>query len=114
MRRPKLWSAEEPNLYTVVTTLLAPDGREVEHTSSWVGFRRVEVRNRQMLVNGAPVRITGVNRHEHDDTHGKAVTREGMLRDVFTMKQFNVNAVRTSHYPNDHTGMSSVTSTGCT
>ena len=101
VRRPKLWSAEEPNLYTVVTTLVAPDGKEVEHTSSRVGFRRVEVRNRQMLVNGQPVRITGVNRHEHDDTHGKAVTREGMLRDVRTMKQFNVNAVRTSHYPND-------------
>ncbi len=102
VRRPKRWSAEEPNLYTVVTTLVAPDGQEVEHTSSRVGFRRVEIRGRQMLVNGpAPVRITGVNRHEHDDTHGKAVTREGMLRDVFTMKQFNVNAVRTSHYPND-------------
>ena len=101
VRRPKLWSAEEPNLYTVVTTLIAPDGSVVEHTSSRAGFRRVEVRNRQMLINGAPVRITGVNRHEHDDTHGKAVTREGMLRDVRTMKQFNVNAVRTSHYPND-------------
>ena len=101
VRRPRLWSAETPHLYTLVVTLVAPDGREVEHTSSRIGFRRVEVRNRQMLVNGAPVRITGVNRHEHDDTHGKAVTREGMLRDVQVMKQFNVNAVRTSHYPND-------------
>ena len=101
VRAPKLWSAESPNLYTIVTTLLAPDGREVEHTSSRVGFRRVEVRARQLLVNGAPVRVTGVNRHEHDDTTGKAITREGMLRDVLTMKRFNVNAVRTSHYPND-------------
>jgi beta-galactosidase len=101
VRRPLLWSAEVPNLYTAVTTLVAPDGREVEHTSARVGFRRVEVRNRQMLINGQPVRITGVNRHEHDDTHGKAVTREGMLRDIRVMKQFNVNAVRTSHYPND-------------
>jgi beta-galactosidase len=101
VRAPKLWSAEKPNLYTVVTTLLAPAGREVEHTSSRVGFRRVEVRHRQMLVNGAPVRITGVNRHEHDELRGKAVTREGMLLDVLTMKRFNVNAVRTSHYPND-------------
>ena len=101
VRRPKLWSAEAPTLYTVVTTLVAPDGREVEHTACRIGFRRIEVKNRQMLVNGAPVRITGVNRHEHDDTHGKAVTREGMLRDVRVMKQFNVNAVRTSHYPND-------------
>jgi beta-galactosidase len=101
VRRPQRWSAEAPQLYTVVVTLAGPDGREVEHTSSRVGFRRVEVRNRQLLINGAPVRITGVNRHEHDDTHGKAVTREGMLRDVRVMKQFNVNAVRTSHYPND-------------
>ncbi len=101
VRRPRLWSAETPTLYTVVTTLVAPDGREVEHTACRIGFRRVEVKNRQMLVNGAPVRITGVNRHEHDDTYGKAVTREGMLRDVRVMKQFNVNAVRTSHYPND-------------
>ncbi len=101
VRRPLRWSAEAPHLYTAVVTLVAPDGREVEHTACRVGFRRVEVRNRQMLVNGQPVRITGVNRHEHDDTRGKAVTRAGMLLDVQVMKQFNVNAVRTSHYPND-------------
>lgn len=101
VRAPKLWSAETPALYTAVATLLSPEGREIEHTSSRVGFRRVEVRDRQMLVNGQPVRITGVNRHEHDERHGKAVTREGMLQDVRLMKQFNVNAVRTSHYPND-------------
>jgi beta-galactosidase len=101
VRRPKLWSAEAPNLYTAVFTLVGPDGREIEHTSSRIGFRRIEVKDRQLLINGAPVRITGVNRHEHDDVRGKAVTREGMLRDVRLMKQFNVNAVRTSHYPND-------------
>jgi len=101
IRRPKLWSAESPARYTVVTTLVGPDGTELEHTACHIGFRRVEVRGRQMLVNGQPVRITGVNRHEHDDTRGKAVTREGMQRDVRVMKQFNVNAVRTSHYPND-------------
>lgn len=101
VRAPRRWSAETPELYTVVTTLVGPGGDELEHTACRIGFRRVEVRDRQMLVNGAPVRITGVNRHEHDDTHGKAVTREGMLRDIRLMKQFNVNAVRTSHYPND-------------
>jgi beta-galactosidase len=101
VRRPKLWSAETPALYTVVVTLVSPEGVEVEHTATRIGFRRIEARDRQMLVNGAPVRITGVNRHEHDDVRGKAVTREGMLRDVRLMKQFNVNAVRTSHYPND-------------
>ena len=101
VRRPQRWSSEAPNLYTAVFSLVAPDGREVEHTSCRIGFRRVEVRDRQLLINGAPVRITGVNRHEHDDVRGKAVTLEGMLRDVRLMKQFNVNAVRTSHYPND-------------
>ncbi|MCW5549831.1 MAG: DUF4981 domain-containing protein [Opitutaceae bacterium] len=99
--RPQLWSAESPALYTAVVTLVGPEGREVEHTACRVGFRRIEVRDRQLLINRAPVRITGVNRHEHDDVHGKAVTRAGMLQDVLTMKRFNVNAVRTSHYPND-------------
>jgi len=61
----------------------------------------VEVRNRELLINGKPVLIIGVNRHEHDDRRGKAVTREGMLRDVVAMKHHNINAVRTSHYPND-------------
>lgn len=101
VRAPKLWSAEAPQLYRAVVTLVGPDGREIEHTGCRVGFRRVEVRDRQLLINGAPVRIHGVNRHEHDDTRGKAVTREGMRRDAEVMKQFNVNAVRTSHYPND-------------
>ncbi len=101
VRRPRLWSAEAPHLYTLVTSLVAPDGREVEHTACRVGFRRIEARDRKLLVNGAPVRITGVNRHEHDDVRGKTVTLEGMLRDVRLMKQCNVNAVRTSHYPND-------------
>lgn len=101
VRRPKHWSAEEPTLYTVVVSLLDAEGREWEHTSCRIGFRRIEVRDRQLLINGAPVRITGVNRHEHDDVRGKAVTLEGMRRDAVLMKQFNVNAVRTSHYPND-------------
>lgn len=99
--RPALWSAESPALYTAVITLVGPKGEAVEHTACRIGFRRIEVRNRQLLINNAPVRITGVNRHEHDDVRGKAVTREGMEQDVRVMKQFNVNAVRTSHYPND-------------
>lgn len=99
--RPRLWSAESPALYTVVITLVGPQGEEVEHTACRVGFRRIEIRDRQLLINNAPVRIHGVNRHEHDDVHGKAVTREGMLQDVLVMKRFNINAVRTSHYPND-------------
>ncbi len=99
--RPQLWSAESPALYTAVVSLVGPKNEAVEHTACRVGFRRIEIRDRQLLINNAPVRITGVNRHEHDDVHGKAVTREGMLQDVRVMKQFNVNAVRTSHYPND-------------
>jgi len=99
--RPALWSAEAPQRYTVVVSLVAPDGREIEHTSVRTGFRRVEIRNRELLINGKPVLIVGVNRHEHDDRRGKAVTREGMLRDVLAMKRHNINAVRTSHYPND-------------
>lgn len=99
--KPLRWSAETPHLYTVVVTLIDPQGREVEHTAVRLGFRRIELGDRQLLINGQPVRITGVNRHDHDDTRGKAVTREGMLRDVLTMKRHNINAVRTSHYPND-------------
>ena len=72
-----------------------------ETVSTSLGFRDVEIRDRQLLVNGEPVLIAGVNRHEHDDTRGRGVTRELMERDVRLMKQFNVNAVRTSHYPND-------------
>lgn len=101
VKSPKLWSAETPHLYTAVITLLGPDGAALEHTATRVGFRRIETRARQLLINGQPVRITGVNRHEHDDRRGKSVTREGMLQDIRVMKQHNLNAVRTSHYPND-------------
>lgn len=92
---PSLWSAEQPTLYTLELTM---DGETV---STSVGFRNVEVQGRQLLVNGAPVLISGVNRHEHDDTRGRVISRELMERDLRQMKRFNVNAVRTSHYPND-------------
>ncbi len=95
VRSPRLWSAEEPALYT----LELDAGGETVTTS--LGFRDVEIRDRHLLVNGEPVLIAGVNRHDHDDRRGRAVTRELMERDVRLMKQFNVNAVRTSHYPND-------------
>jgi beta-galactosidase len=101
LARPRLWSDETPYLYTLVLSLVSPRGRAVEHTAVRVGFRRVEVRDRQLLINGQPVTIRGVNRHDHSDTRGKAVTRKDMLTDVLLMKQFNFNAIRTSHYPND-------------
>ncbi|MDQ3814105.1 MAG: DUF4981 domain-containing protein [Armatimonadota bacterium] len=98
---PRLWSSEAPNLYTVVVSLVNPLGECVEATGLRVGFRRIEVKNNELLINGKAVMIKGVNRHEHDDTRGKALTRESMLADIRLMKQFNFNAVRTSHYPND-------------
>ncbi|MDO9246848.1 MAG: glycoside hydrolase family 2 TIM barrel-domain containing protein, partial [Phenylobacterium sp.] len=97
---PRLWSSETPNLYTLVVTLHRGDGPAVEASSVRVGFRRVELGDRELLINGRPVMIAGMNRHEHHPVRGKAITREDMLADVLLMKQFNVNAVRTSHYPN--------------
>ena len=96
-----LWSDETPNLYTLVVSLLNPEGAIVECTSVRFGFRTVEVKDRQLLVNGKPVLIKGVNRHDFHERYGKTVPRETMLQDIKLLKQFNFNAVRTSHYPND-------------
>ena len=101
VRRPHLWSSEDPYLYRLIVALVDPEGRCLEATSCSVGFRSIEIRDRQLLINGRAVLIKGVNRHDHDDSSGKAVSREMMRRDVELMKQFNFNAVRTSHYPND-------------
>jgi beta-galactosidase len=95
LAKPLLWSAETPHLYTL--TVSAGD----DEVSTRIGFRSVEIAGRQLLVNGRAIRICGVNRHDHDDTRGRAVTRELMERDARLMKAFNVNAVRCSHYPND-------------
>ena len=97
--KAQLWSAETPHLYRAVVTLTTPDGEE--HTTTFFGFRRIEVRGRDLLINGRRVLIKGVNRHDHDDIAGKAVSLERMTRDIELMKQFNFNAVRCSHYPND-------------
>ncbi len=98
---PRLWSHETPHLYTLVVSLRDAEGRMVQAQSCRVGFRTVEVRDRQLLINGRPVYIRGVNRHEHDERRGKALTVESMLADIHLMKRHNINAVRTSHYPND-------------
>ena len=95
------WSAEHPNRYRVVAELLDPHGAVAEVHAQLVGFRHVEVANRQMLVNGQPVWVFGVNRHDHHPTRGKAVTVEDIRADLLLMKSHNVNSVRTSHYPND-------------
>jgi beta-galactosidase len=99
--RVRAWSAETPHLYRLLVTLVDPEGVCREVVTCRVGFRTVEVKERELLVNGRPVLIKGVNRHDHDDRSGKAVTRESMRQDLVLMKQFNFNAVRTAHYPND-------------
>ena len=96
-----IWSAEHPNRYRITAELLAPDQSVVEVRAQVIGFRHVEVRDRQLLVNGQPVWIFGVNRHDHHPARGKAVTLDDMRADLIAMKQHNINAVRTSHYPND-------------
>lgn len=97
----KLWSAEEPNLYKLLVTLKNSKGETVEVIPQNVGFRSVEIKNAQILVTGKPILIKGVNRHEVDPDGGYYVSRERMEQDVRLMKENNINAVRTCHYPND-------------
>ncbi|WP_205783203.1 glycoside hydrolase family 2 TIM barrel-domain containing protein [Flagellimonas allohymeniacidonis] len=98
---PKKWSAEHPNLYTLVFYLKDSVGSVKEYRSTKIGFRKVELKDGELFVNGVSVLLYGVNRHDHDPVNGKVVDEDLMLKDVLTMKQFNINAVRTSHYPND-------------
>jgi len=98
---PLKWTAETPNLYKVLVILKNKNGEIVEVNSSRTGFRRVEIKNKEMLINGKAVLMKGVNRHDHDDRTGKTVSREMMIKDIRLLKQFNFNAVRTAHYPND-------------
>lgn len=98
---PRKWTAETPNLYQLLLTLKDGAGKTIEVIPWKAGFRKVEIRNGRLLVNGKAVLIKGVNRHEHSAETAKRVPRELMIRDIELMKQFNVNAVRTSHYPND-------------
>jgi beta-galactosidase len=97
---PAKWSDEHPNLYTLLLTLRDLAGRVLQVERCRVGFRAVEIREGQLCVNGRPIRIKGVNRHEHDPDRGHAISGALMLEDIRLMKQFNINAVRTSHYPN--------------
>ncbi|MCL4841996.1 MAG: DUF4981 domain-containing protein [Bryobacteraceae bacterium] len=96
----RLWSAESPVLYQMLLTQRDAGGRAVAVIPLRVGFRQVEIKGGRLLVNGRAVLIKGVNRHEHDPDRGKVPTEALMRRDLELMKQFNVNAVRTSHYPN--------------
>jgi beta-galactosidase len=100
LQNPLKWSAEKPNLYKLLLTLKDATGKVLEVIPVNTGFRRVEVREGNLLVNGQRVLFKGVNRHELDPDRGQAITFEGMEKDIQTMKQYNVNAVRCSHYPN--------------
>lgn len=97
----KLWSAEIPNLYDLKATLKSPEGKTIEVIPIQVGFRRVEIKDGQLLVNGKPVLIKGVNRHEMDPDYGYYISEERMLQDIRIMKENNINGVRTCHYPDD-------------
>lgn len=95
-----LWSAEEPNLYTLYIEILDSEGNLIEIVPQKVGFRRFELINNIMCLNGKRIVFKGVNRHEFSSKNGRAITKEDMLWDIKFLKQNNINAVRTSHYPN--------------
>ena len=102
VQQPLLWSAETPHLYTLVASLVPNRKKEpAEVVVQKVGFRRVEIKDGQLLVNNQPILIKGVDRHEMDPDGGYVVSLERMIQDIRVMKEFNINAVRTSHYPND-------------
>lgn len=97
---PKKWSAEEPHLYRLVVSLLDENGKHIESEAYAVGFRKVEIKHGQLLLNGKALLIRGVNRHEHHPTLGHVMTEQAMIQDICLLKQNNFNAVRTAHYPN--------------
>ncbi|GGB90223.1 beta-galactosidase [Novosphingobium endophyticum] len=94
------WTAETPNLYTLVVELLDHDGKLIQSTARRIGFRTVEIKDGLVMVNGRAIRIRGVNRHEHDPDTFHVISEADMRRDIELMKRNNINAVRTSHYPN--------------
>lgn len=101
VKNPAKWTAETPNLYTLVLSLNDANGNVVEADSCRIGFRKIEIRDGRFLVNGRPIRLRGVNRHEMDPDTGHALSEERMAQDITLMKQANINAVRTCHYPDD-------------
>ena len=95
------WSAESPTLYTLRIELVSPSGVVVEVSQQKIGFRSVQIKGRELLVNGQAIYIYGVNRHDFNRHTGRVLSREDMRQDLLEMKRWNFNAVRTSHYPND-------------
>src|SRR5690606_27261117 len=100
VENPLKWSAEQPNLYTLVFSLKDDRGRLLETESCRVGFRKFEIKDGLMRINGKRIVFKGVNRHEFHCEKGRAIDVEDMVKDIQRMKAFNINAVRTSHYPN--------------
>ncbi|MDQ0198694.1 beta-galactosidase subunit alpha [Neobacillus ginsengisoli] len=98
---PRKWSAEDPNLYTLLLFLKDNMGNIMEVIPYKIGFRSIEIKAGNLKVNGKTVMFKGVNRHDHDPDTGRAVSYETMKQDILMMKQYNINAVRTAHYPND-------------
>lgn len=101
IQNPRKWSAEDPYIYTLILTLKDKSGNEMEAVSTKVGFKKMEIKDRQILINGQPIYFKGANRHETDPTDGRAVSVESMIEDIKIMKSHNINSVRTSHYPNN-------------
>ncbi len=100
VNKPALWSAETPELYSVIVSLENGNGEETEAVSSKFGFRKIEIRNKRVYINNKQVFFKGVNRHDSHPELGKAVPNESMIQDILLMKQHNINTIRTSHYPN--------------
>jgi beta-galactosidase len=101
IKNPNLWTAETPYLYSLVISLVDGEGKTVEAESCRVGFREIDLNSDGLFINGEPIKLYGICRHEHDPDSGDAVPYERMVQDAKLMKQLNINAVRTSHYPND-------------
>ena len=101
VKAPQKWSAEAPYLYDAVITVKDDRGNTLGVTGAKVGFRKIEIKNAQLMVNGVSTYVHGVNRHEHDPVNGHVVSKESMIKDIQLMKMYNINADRTSHYPND-------------
>lgn len=101
IRDPKLWSAENPYLYTVNIELLDENGKVTETTTQQYGFRHIEIRNKKVFINGMLTLFKGANRHDTHPQYGKAIPVESMIEDILLFKRHNLNTIRTSHYPND-------------
>lgn len=99
IQKVKKWSAEEPNLYTLILEIKNENNESIEITSKKIGFRTVELKNKQLLVNGKPILIKGVNIHEHSEKTGHYVNEELMRKDFELFRKYNVNTARTAHYP---------------